>query len=522
MHAAAEMVARPSLVDEQPDERVSWLGSETLDPTTLVLFGSSGDLVRRKLLPSICNLAHAGVLPHDFTIVGVSRRGYSDDEFRATARQAIVESARREPNPQTLEQLLGRMHHVPLEFDRPDGYERLGARLGELEAGQDSPPNRCFYLSTAPVFFPVIAGALRRHGLASRAGAQTRVVMEKPFGHDLASAVSLADQMAAAFDESQVFRVDHYIAKETVQNILALRFANSMFEPIWNRAHVDHIQITAAEDLGVGTRAGFYEQTGALRDLVQNHLMQLLALVCMEPPTSLGADSVRDAKVNLLHAIVPITPENVGRSTVRAQYAAGVVHDRHVRGYHSEEGVAADSQTETYAAMRVDIDNDRWSGVPIYMRTGKRLARKLTEVAVQFKPPQHLAAGSLEFAGAPANQLVLSLEPGEGVSIRVGAKEVGAHGRIRPIEMAFRYGPAFPNESPEAYDRLLLDAIAGNATLFTRGDEVAAQWSIVDPILQAWAAGEAPLSWYAAGSQGPAPADELIAAGHGHAWRSID
>jgi glucose-6-phosphate 1-dehydrogenase len=522
MEAAAALVARPSLADEPPPENVSWLSRETVAPTTLVLFGSSGDLVRRKLLPSLCSLEQGGVLTDDFTVVGVSRRGYTDAEFRGIVHESIDASDRADADRDAVERLLARTHHVTLEFDAPEGYERLRERLDELEAGRDRPPNRCFYLSTASSFFPTIASALRRHGLAERPGATTRVVMEKPFGHDLASALTLAEQLDAAFDESQLFRVDHYIAKETVQNILALRFANSMFEPIWNRTHVDHIQITAAEDLGVGTRAGFYEQTGALRDLVQNHLLQLLALVCMETPASLAADAIRDAKVDLLRSIVPLSPADAVHRTVRAQYMAGVIHDRHVRGYHGEDGVAPDSQTETYAATRFEIDNDRWRGVPIYVRTGKRLARKLTEVAVQFKPPQHIAAGALDFAGVPANQLVLALEPGAGVSIRVGAKEVGTHGRIRPIEMAYRYGPSFAHESPAAYDRLLLDAIAGNATLFTRGDEVAAQWAIVDPILQAWSAGEVPLCSYAAGSQGPAPADELIAAPGGRAWRPID
>jgi glucose-6-phosphate 1-dehydrogenase len=345
-------------------------------------------------------------------------------------------------------------------------------------------------------------------------------VLEKPFGRDLETAVALGHEMAGSFEESQVFRVDHYVAKETVQNILAFRFANSLFEPIWNRNHIDHVQITAAEDLGVGTRASFYEANGAVRDVVQNHMLQLLALVCMEPPASLAPDAVRDAKVDVLRAVDRLDPREVAARTVRARYTAGSVHDRLVRGYLDEAGVPADSQTETYAAVRLELDTPRWSGVPIVLRTGKRLARKLTEVAVQFKQVPHVASGALGFAGTQPNQLVLSIEPGEAVSLRLGGKVTGAQHRIRPIELAFRYGPSFADESPDAYDRLLLDAMAGTPTLFTRSDEVTEQWSIVDPILRGWREHAMPLLTYAAGSQGPGAAGALL--GDGRHWRQID
>ena len=514
MHAAAELTVPLSLVDEPPAAATAF-ESEPLSPTTLVVFGVSGDLARRKLLPSLYRLDEAGVLPRRFDVIGVSRRTYTDEEFRAVVRAAIVEHSRLPPDAHRLEGLLARMHHVTLEFGEHDGYERLRARVDGLDAG-GQPRVRCFYLSTAPEFFAPVAHGLHACGLAEPGRPGSRVVLEKPFGRDLATAVALGRELAGSFDESQLFRVDHYVAKETVQNILAFRFANAMFEPIWNRDHIDHVQITAAEDLGVGSRAGFYDATGALRDVVQNHMLQLLALVCMEPPASLAPDAVRDRKVELLRAVARPTPGEVAARSVRAQYTAGAVHDRLVRGYHEEAGVPSQSRTETYAAARLELDNSRWAGVPIVLRTGKRLARKLTEVAVHFKPAA-IAGG---FAGAEPNQLVLSIEPNEGVSLRLGAKVAGAQTRIRPIELAFRYGPSFAEESPGAYDRLLLDAMAGTATLFTRGDEVTEQWSIVDPILQGWYDDAAPLATYRGGSQGPVQAEALL--GAGREWRRID
>jgi glucose-6-phosphate 1-dehydrogenase len=519
MHAAAQLSAQSSLADEPPEYVGASFDAGPLDPTTLVVFGVSGDLARRKLLPSLHNLERAGVLPAHFSIIGVSRRFESDEAFRSYARDAVLAAPRLLPDSGSVERLLARMQHVKLDFDDPEGYDRLRACLDALEGNQATPTSHCFYLSTAPEFFSVIARRLRGSGLAVPGQRASRVVLEKPFGHDLASSRALADQMACSFDESQLFRVDHYVAKETVQNILAFRFANSMFEPIWNRAHVDHIQITAAEDLGVGTRAGFYDATGALRDVVQNHMLQLLALICMEPPTSLAADAVRDEKVEVLRSVTPLQPETIAANTVRAQYVAGEVHDRRVCGYQQESGVTPGSSTETYAALRLAVDNERWAGVPIFLRTGKRLARKLTEISVQFRPGPHIASGSLGFAGTQPNQLVLAIEPNEGVSMRLGAKVAGAHTRIRPIEMAFRYGPDFAQESPDAYDRLLLDAMTGTPTLFTRGDEVTEQWAIVDPVLTGWHEGHVPMSTYAAGSQGPVAADTLL--GSGREWRPI-
>jgi len=390
--------------------------------------------------------------------------------------------------------------------------------MDELDEEAGQPLNRVYYLSTAPEFFPVITEAIRANGLHRSDKVDVRAVIEKPFGTDLASARKLQDVVHDAFRERQVFRIDHYLGKETVQNVMAFRFANFMFEPVWNRNYIEHIQITAAEDIGIGSRAGYYDQAGALRDLVQNHMLQLLTLVCMEPPASFEADKVRDEKVKVLQAITPPTPEEVRRDTVRAQYVAGVEGGEEVVGYLQEDGVPEDSRTETYAALRLEVHNWRWAGVPIFLRTGKHLARKVTEIAVQLKPVPHLAFQSHGSVGVKPNQLVLTMQPNEGVSLSLGAKIPGSSMRIRPVNMEFLYGSAFMSQSPEAYERLILDAMRGEATLFTRSDEVIAQWSIIDPILKAWAADTEPLHTYPSGTGGPEAADELIAPHH---WRGL-
>jgi glucose-6-phosphate 1-dehydrogenase len=487
--------------------------------TTLVIFGATGDLARRKLLPALYNLAHEGALPERFNLIGVSRRDQSDDEFRAQAREAIGEFSRRTPDTQLLESLLGRMRYLGIPFDNVPGYARLGEAMDELDAEGVQPLNRVYYFSTAPEFFPVITDAIKENGLHRHQHAEVHVVIEKPFGTDLASARSLQEVVHSGFRERQVFRIDHYLGKETVQNVMAFRFANYMFEPVWNRNYIDHIQITAAEDIGIGTRAGYYDASGALRDLVQNHMLQLLTLVCMEPPASFEANKVRDEKVKVLQAIQPPSPEQVPRTTVRAQYRAGVVGGEEVPGYHEEEGVPPDSRTETYAALRLEVHNWRWAGVPIFLRTGKRLARKVTEIAVHLKPVPHLAFQSQGSVGVQPNQLVLTVQPNEGVSLSLGAKIPGTRMRIRPVNMEFLYGTSFMSQSPEAYERLILDAMRGDATLFTRNDEVDAQWSIIDPILQAWQAGDQPVAAYEAGTPGPREAEELI--GEGRHWRGL-
>jgi len=483
-----------------------------VNPTSLVIFGGTGDLAHRKLLPALYNLAHEGALPERFELVGVARRDQPDEDFRAIARESVERFSRRTPDPDVLGGLLDEVRYVPGAFDDDSVYSELGSVLRCFDEQAGRPLDRVFYLSTAPQFFPVIAAKLGAAGLSQCEHAHTRIVVEKPFGYDLASARKLNAELLEVFDESQIFRIDHYLGKETVQNLMALRFANALFEPVWNRNFIDHVQITAAEDIGIGGRAGYYEGAGALRDLVQNHMLQLLALLTMEPPTAFEANRLRDEKLKVLEAIVPPAVDQVSAMAVRAQYAAGVSGGKPVPGYLEEPGVDPDSHTETYAALRLQISNWRWSGVPFYLRTGKRLARKLTEIAVTLKPVPHLAFQSIGSVGVQPNQIILTVQPDEGVTVSLGAKIPGPQMRIRPVNMEFRYGTSFMSESPEAYERLILDAMRGDATLFTRNDEIEALWGIVDPILTAWHEDTAgPLPQYPAGSAGPAEADRLLA-----------
>jgi glucose-6-phosphate 1-dehydrogenase len=470
-------------------------------PTTLVIFGATGDLAHRKLLPAIYNLAHEGALPEGFNLIGVARSEMSDDEYRKLARESIKQYSRRPPDEQVLEKLLERVHYVPGAFDVDDVFERLKGELAQVDEEAGIAFNRIFYLATAPSFFAPIVKKLGEHVLHTHDEADVRVVIEKPFGTRLKEALQLNQEVLSVLHESQVFRIDHYLGKETVQNMLAFRFANGMFEPIWNRNYIDYVQITAAEDLGIGRRAGYYDGAGALRDLVQNHMLQLLSLLCMEPPVTFDADEVRDEKVKVLHAVEPPPPEAV----VRAQYTAGMAEGKEAVGYLEEEDVPSDSQTETYVTLRLEVDNWRWAGVPIYLRTGKRLARKVTEIAVTLKPVPHLAFQADGSVGVQPNQIILAMQPNEGVSISLGAKIPGSRMRIRPVNMEFLYGTSFLSQSPEAYERLILDAMRGDATLFTRNDEVEK--------------GDEPLATYAAGSPGPKEADEILAPGH--RWRAI-
>jgi glucose-6-phosphate 1-dehydrogenase len=496
---------------DQDNPLIEGLERLPVRPTALVIFGATGDLAHRKLLPALYNLAHEGALPERFELVGVARREQEHDDFREMARQSIERFSRRSPDEKVLSGLVEEMKYVPGAFDDDEVYSELGRVLGKFDERAGQELNRVFYLSTAPEFFPVIAGKIGAAGLESSEGAETRIVIEKPFGYDLASARKLNAEVLDVFDESQVFRIDHYLGKETVQNLMALRFANALFEPVWNRNFIDHVEITAAEDIGIGGRAGYYEGAGALRDLVQNHMMQLLALLTMEPPTSFDADRVRDEKLKVLEAIVPPDISEVKHMAVRAQYGPGTVGGKRVAGYHDEEGVAPDSRTETYAALRLHVSNWRWAGVPFYMRTGKQLARKVTEIAVTLKPVPHLAFQSIGSVGVQPNQIVLTVQPDEGVSVSLGAKIPGARMRIRPVHMEFRYGTSFMSESPEAYERLILDAMRGDATLFTRGDEIEALWAIIDPILTAWHDDTtSPIPIYPAGSAGPPEADGLL------------
>jgi glucose-6-phosphate 1-dehydrogenase len=502
-------------VVEQENPLVEGLERLPVHPTTLVIFGGTGDLAHRKLLPAMYNLAHEGALPERFNLIAVSRSDIPGDDYRAMASESIEKHSRRPPDPQVLEKLLEQVRYVPGTFDDDSVFDRLEDELAKFDEEAGLAFNRIFYLSTAPAFFALIVQKLGEHGLDSHEDAEVRVVIEKPFGTRASEANALNRQVLSVLDESQVYRIDHYLGKETVQNVMAFRFANGMFEPIWNRNFIDYVQITAAEDLGIGRRAEYYDSAGALRDLVQNHMLQLLTLLCMEPPVTFDADEVRDEKVKVLHAVEPPGPEHV----VRGRYTAGMAEGKEAVGYLEEEGVPADSHTETYVALRLEVDNWRWAGVPIYLRTGKRLARKVTEIAVTLKPVPHLAFAAEGSIGVQPNQLILTVQPNEGVSLSLGAKIPGTRMRIRPVNMEFLYGTSFLSQSPEAYERLIMDAMRGDATLFTRNDEVEAQWRIIDPILERWGHDDTPLAEYPAGSHGPEEAKRILMPGH--RWRAI-
>jgi glucose-6-phosphate 1-dehydrogenase len=479
-------------------------------PTTMVIFGASGDLAKRKLLPAIYNLAHEGALPERFNLIGCARSEWSDDEFRDIARAAITKFSRRAPDTTVLDSLLERFHYVPGAFDDDNLYKQIAELAEEEDKEADLVYNRIFYLSTSPQFFEAIAEKLGEHKMNRLADAEVRIVVEKPFGHDLASALHLNEALLSVFRERQIYRIDHYLGKETVQNTLVLRFANGIFEPVWNRSYVDHVQITASEEVALEGRAGYYDSAGALRDLIQNHLLQLLMLTSMEPPVSFSADDIRDEKVKVLHAIKPPTVDEVPEMAVRGQYSAGVAGGKDVPGYLEEEGVADNSKTETFAAVRLKIDNWRWAGVPFYIRTGKALARKTSEIVITLKPVPHLAFEQQGSLGVHPNQLILAVQPNEGVSMSLMAKIPGSRMRVRPVNMEFLYGTSFLSQSPEAYERLILDTMRGDATLFARNDEVEAAWRIVDPILEAWSKDSGTVAQYKAGSSGPDVQDKIL------------
>jgi glucose-6-phosphate 1-dehydrogenase len=507
------------LQDAPDNPLVEGLERLPVHPTTLVIFGATGDLARRKLLPAIYNLAHEGALPERFNLIGSSRSEMAHEEFAKQATEAIRQFSRREPDETVLEKLLSNVRYVAGTFDQDSVYDQLRTSLDAFDDEAGQPLNRAFYLSTAPEFFPVIVGQLGAHELTHHEGAEVRAVIEKPFGTTLAEARDLNRRVLSVFDEKQVFRIDHYLGKETVQNVMAFRFANGLFEPVWNRNYIDRVEITAAEDIGIGSRAGYYDNAGALRDLVQNHMLQLLCHVAMEPPVHFEADEIRDEKVKVLRSVIKPTAATVDEIAVRAQYTAGTVGGDNVPGYLQEDGVPEDSNTETYAAIRLEIDNWRWAGVPFYLRTGKRLARKVTEIAITLKPVPHLAFAQDGSVGVVPNQLILTMQPNEGVSLSLGAKIPGPRMRIRPVNMEFLYGTSFMSQSPEAYERLILDAMRGDATLFTRNDEVEAQWEICDPIVTKWEATPGPLPQYEAGTQGPPAADKLLE--RDARWRAI-
>ncbi|HXE45580.1 MAG TPA: glucose-6-phosphate dehydrogenase [Conexibacter sp.] len=486
-------------------------------PSTLVLFGATGDLAARKLLPAVYDLLADGRLPERFRLLAVVRGTLDEASFRTHAREAIDAHARRALDERLWDALAPRIGVVAGQYGSPDLFRELAARLDADDERDGGPTQRLFYLAISPAFFADTARGLDEAGLGRGAEPPTRLLIEKPFGRDLASARELNAAIEESFEERQVFRIDHYLGKETVQNLLVLRFGNGIFEPLWNRTAIDHVQITVAEDIGIGHRAGYYDRAGALRDVIQNHALQLLSLVAMEPPASFDADLVRDEKAKALHAARPLDART---DAVRGQYTAGWLGGERVSGYREEEDVPADSRTETYAAVRVEIDNWRWAGVPFYLRTGKRLPLRTTEIAIAFKPAPHQPFRGLD-APPPPNELVISVQPNEGATLQIAAKMPGTALRMRPVQMDFQYGTSFLRESPEAYERLLHDALLGDATLFTRADEVEAAWQIVDPVLEAWedpdSGGPEP---YEAGTPGPRAADALLAQ-DGRAWRPL-
>jgi glucose-6-phosphate 1-dehydrogenase len=484
----------------------------TPEPCALVIFGASGDLTRRKLFPALYSLALRKMLPERFGIVGVARTEETDDEFRERMKRAVQEFGRDQFRDETWEWLAEGMRYVATDFSDDVGQNRVVEALNELDRERGTSGNRVYYLAVPP---SAISGLLQGIGQRRATHGWTRLIIEKPFGHDLASAQELNKEVQEHFEEREIFRIDHYLGKETVQNLLALRFANGIFEPIWNRQFVDHVQITVAESIGIEGRAEFYEQAGAIRDVFQNHMLQLVALTAMEPPIDFSADSVRNEKVKVLRALHTPGPKHV----VRGQYGRGHIEGEEVPGYREEPGVAPDSMTETYVAAKLFVDNWRWADTPFYVRAGKRLARRETTIAIEFKraphPPFEVTD---EDAGLRPNVLVCHIQPDEGVSLEFTAKVPGQGMTLRTVHMDFLYGGAFRMGIPEAYERLLLDCLLGDATLFTRWDEVEEQWSLVDAIVAFWKRDRVAFPNYAAGTWGPAAADELMHR-DGRRWR---
>ncbi len=486
-------------------------------PCVLVIFGVTGDLSRKKLMPAVYDLANRGLLPAGFGLVGFARRDWDDEDFARVVHDAVKENARTRFREEVWEQLLEGIRFVSGTFDSDEAFDRLRTTIEELDRARGTGGNHAFYLSIPPSNFEQVVSQLKRHDVTGESkDTWNRVVIEKPFGHNLESARELNHVINQLFSPHEVFRIDHYLGKETVQNMLALRFANQMFEPIWNRNYVSHVEITMAEDIGIGGRAGYYDGIGAARDVIQNHLLQLLALTAMEEPTSFEASQLRTEKTKVLAAAQ--VPTNYAAHTARGQYTAGWQGGRLVRGYLEEDGVSPDSHTETYAAIRVDIDNRRWAGVPFYLRAAKRMPRRVTEIALVLKQAPHLPFPTTDADVLGQNALVMRIQPDEGVTLRFGAKVPGTQMEIRDVSMDFVYGGSFTESSPEAYERLILDVLLGDPPLFPQHEEVELAWKILDPVLDFWASLPAQPDPYAAGTWGPASALEMLAR-DGNTWR---
>jgi len=490
------------------------------EPCVVVIFGASGDLTKRKLVPALYSLAQQNLLAGGFSVVGAARTPMTHEAFRAAMREAVNKFSEAGPvDPTVWNNFASGLFYLPIDPRNLESYKTLGELLAQIDRERGTSGNRLFYLSTPPTLYRDIVRLLGAAGLnRSGGGGWTRIIIEKPFGRDLESARALNQEVLDVFTEDQIYRIDHYLGKETVQNIMVLRFANGIFEPLWNRRYIDHVQITAAENIGVENRGGYYEQAGVLRDMIQNHMFQLLALVAMEPPISLEANAVRDEKTKVMHAVRQITPEEVDQFAIRGQYGEGAVGGQNVKGYRQEEGVNPESNTETYAAVKFLIDDWRWAEVPFYLRSGKRLPKRVTEIAIQFRRVPHLLFKHADGGQLEPNTLILRIQPDEGISLKFSAKLPGQAIHIRPVNMEFQYGTSFGKKSPEAYERLLLDAMLGDSTLFSRGDMVEVAWKLVMPILEAWQQPARNFPNYKAGSWGPKEADEFIAS-DGRRWR---
>jgi len=497
------------------------------EPCVVVIFGATGDLTHRKLVPALYNLALERRLPAGSSLVGFARRPWGDDGFKSRMLDAAKAAAGETFRPAVAERFADGIRYVEASFEDATGYEKLREVCAEFDATRGTRGNRLFYLATAPTAYSTIVERLGAAGLVTSSGRNgaeggwTRIVVEKPFGRDLVTARALNEQLGRVFQEEQVYRIDHYLGKETVQNIMAFRFANSIWESIWNRDHIDHVQITVAESIGVEGRGPYYEESGALRDMVANHILQVLSLVAMEPPVALDADAVRDEKVKVLRAIHPLNTAEVARRTVRGQYGRGAIDGNPVPGYREEERVDPDSHTETFVALKLLVDNWRWAGVPFYLRHGKRLPKRSSEISIRFKPTPQLLFGMGDAGRQRPNVLTLRIQPDEGIALRFGSKVPGPGMHIRPVLMDFRFGTTFGGQSADAYERLILDAMQGDSTLFTRRDEAEAAWAIVTSILEGWHHLPPPdFPNYEAGTWGPRAARDLLAR-EGRAWARL-
>ena len=493
--------------------RHGWRISRSPEPGCMVIFGGSGDLTRRKLIPALYRLYQKRMIPAGFTIIGLARSPMSDGQYRDMLRSWVEQDAETPADSEIWDTFAQGIFYMPADYRDPAMYGALKSLLAEKDQTRRTGGNRIYYLATAPADYPVIIRDLGSNGMGMERTGGTgwiRTIIEKPFGRDLESSRELNRVVRSVFEEEQVYRIDHYLGKETVQNILVFRFANGIFEPIWNRRYVDHVQITAAENIGIGTRGGYYEQAGALRDMVQNHVLQLLALVAMEPPPDFSPDAVRSEKAKVLRSIRPFTPEDVRRFSVRAQYSGGFIGGKEAPGYLEETGISPESRTETYAALRLSIDNWRWANVPFFVRTGKNLSKRVTEIALVFQRTPHFIFRQAPTAQVESNVLAFRIQPDEGITLKIIAKLPGQAAEMRPVNMDFRYGSTFGPHLADAYERLLLDCMTGDPTLFNRIDSVESAWSLMQPILDTWAEDRSsPIPRYPSGSWGPAEAEGL-------------